>query len=156
MLCLLLNWLYRCLSFAMFFTAHLLLLFTENWKFERDYLCKSEHNTFLPDMELSSRFQFLNSVSVFLFQSMVESIKHCIVLLQIAKVRTTSAQFDSSVCRLTCHLTVAIVLVRLCQCVHNMCYLCIWVVPCFQWFSGSIVDKGVALYSFHHMFHLAF
>lgn len=29
------------------------------------------------------------------------------------------------------------------------------VVPCLQLLSGSVVDEGVAQYSFHHMFHSA-
>lgn len=68
-----------------------LFLFTENWKFEGDHLCKSD--THFPSClwVLYVRSYLLNSFSVLFLQSMVESIKHCIVLLQIAKVNTTSA-----------------------------------------------------------------
>lgn len=125
------------------------LFSTENRKFERDYVCKYIFYIFPFLLILESCYQI--SVLFFPLQSMVESIKHCIVLLQIAKVSTTPACFAlwSSVSRL-----IQIIFPDV-YAVCNPGFF--WgVVPGLQLLSGLVNEEGVAQCLFHHVFYLAF
>lgn len=107
----------------------------------KESTCVSKYYTFsfLLSLEVSS---FLtDSVRVFsLLQSMVESIKHCIVLLQIAKVGSLITCLNPSLCGLLGHCSLSWLLWKHAG-VFAVCPVC-KVVPHSQLLSWSMDDGG--------------